>query len=170
MDERPPSASGRASPRRAFGRTRYVVLIAVAGSFLASCALLVYEAIVIVTMVGDVIREGALVQTAVKTMAIGLIEAIDVFLIAIVLYVISLGLYSLFVDDSLALPRWLEIHDLDDLKRNLVSLVIAVLSVLFLKEAIAWDGSRDILGFGTALALVIAALTFYLMKKGGAKD
>jgi len=42
--------------------------------------------------------------------------------------------------------------------------------VLFLKEAVAWDGSRDILGFGAALALVIAALTLYLMKGSGHKD
>jgi uncharacterized membrane protein YqhA len=164
MDERN-SAPPQSIAQRALGRTRYLVLIAIAGSFLAALALLVYEAIVIVAMVSDAIREGMLVQTAVKTLAIGLIEAIDVFLIAIVLYVISLGLYSLFVDNALVLPRWLEINDLDDLKKNLVSLVIAVLAVLFLREAVAWDGSRDILGFGIALALIIAALTFYLSKK-----
>ena len=58
-----------------------------------------------------------------------------------------------------------EIHDLEDLKRNLVSLVIAVLAVLFLREAVAWDGSRDILALGGALALVIAALTYYLSQR-----
>ncbi len=163
--EPPATISASTSAQRALGRTRYVVLIAIAGSFLAAFALLVYEAMVIVAMVADVFREGALVQTAVKTLAIGLIEAIDVFLIAIVLYVISLGLYSLFVDSSLVLPRWLEIQDLDDLKKNLVSLVIAVLAVLFLREAVAWDGSRDILGFGVSLSLVIAALAFYLRSK-----
>lgn len=164
MDERD-SAPPQSIVQRALGRTRYIVFIAIAGSFVAAFALLIYEAIVIVAMVGDVIREGTFAQTAVKTLAIGLIEAIDVFLIAIVLYVISLGLYSLFVDNSLALPRWLVINDLDDLKRNLVSLVIAVLAVLFLRETVAWDGSRDILGFGIALALVIAALTYYLSNK-----
>lgn len=51
--------------------------------------------------------------------------------------IISLGLYSLFSDDTLPLPRWLEVHSLDDLKGNLVSLVIAVLAVLFLRAAIA---------------------------------
>lgn len=163
--EPPATVPASTSAQRALGRTRYVVLIAIAGSFLAAFALLVYEAMVIVAMVADVVREGALAQTAVKTLAIGLIEAIDVFLIAIVLYVISLGLYSLFVDSSLVLPRWLEIRDLDDLKKNLVSLVIAVLAVLFLREAVAWDGSRDILGFGVSLSLVIAALAFYLRAK-----
>ncbi|MBS0595528.1 MAG: YqhA family protein, partial [Proteobacteria bacterium] len=38
--------------------------------------------------------------------------------------------------------------------------------VLFMREAVAWDGSRDLLGFGAALALVIAALSLYLAVKG----
>lgn len=53
---------------------------------------------------------------------------------------IGLGLYRLFVDPELPLPAWLKIRDLDDLKNNLVSSVIAVLSVLFLREA-AWAGT-----------------------------
>jgi uncharacterized membrane protein YqhA len=63
------------------------------------------------------------------------------------------------------------VHDLEDLKANVVSVVIAVLAVLFLAEAVGWDDTRDILGFGAALALVIVALTFFLMsKKGKSKD
>jgi uncharacterized membrane protein YqhA len=76
------------------------------------------------------------------------------------------GLYVLFIDDTLPLPAWLKIHDLDDLKSHLVSSVIAVLAVLFMREAVAWDGQRDLLGFGVALALVIAVLTLYLAVKG----
>ena len=102
---------------------------------------------------------------AAKALAVGLIEAVDVFLIAVAVYITSLGLYVLFVDDTLPLPRWLQVRDLEDLKNNLVSVVIAVLAVLFLREAVAWDGSRNLLAFGAALALVIASLTFFLAKK-----
>jgi len=86
-------------------------------------------------------------------------------------YITSLGLYSLFVDDTLPLPRWLEIHDLDDLKGNLVSVVIAVLAVLFLREAVAWDGTRDLVSFGVAIAVMVAALTLFLViaRKGRQK-
>ena len=62
------------------------------------------------------------------------------------------------------MPRWLEVHNLDDLKGNLISLVIAVLAVLFLREAVAWDGSRDFLALGGSVALISAVLTFYLKK------
>jgi hypothetical protein len=47
-----------------------------------------------------------------------------------------------------------------------VGTVIAVLAVLFMREAVAWDGQRDLLGFGIPLALVIAVLTLYLAVKG----
>jgi uncharacterized membrane protein YqhA len=152
--------------RRAFAASRYVVLIAVLGTFVASLALLVYEALVVGSAVIDAFREHSLSPKSAKVLAVGLIEAVDVFLIAIAVYIISLGLYVLFVDDKLPLPGWLQIGDLEHLKANLVSIVIAVLAVLFLREAVAWDGTRDLLAFGAALALVIAALRFFLMKKG----
>jgi len=154
---------------RVFASSRYIVFIAIIGTFVASLALLFYEAVVVGSVVVDIVREGAISTKAAKALAVGLIEAVDVFLIAIVAYIISLGLYSLFVDDTLPLPRWLEIHDLDDLKDHLVSVVIAVLAVLFLREAVARAGEADLLGLGAALALMIAALTFFLAKKGQRK-
>jgi uncharacterized membrane protein YqhA len=67
-------------------------------------------------------------------------------------------------------PRWLKVRDLEDLKANLVSVVIAVLAVLFLRETVVWEGDRDILELRAALALMIAALTFYLAKKAERRD
>jgi len=49
--------------------------------------------------VRDVIRQGVVTRKAAKVLAVGLIEAVDVFLIAIALYVTSLGFYALFLDD-----------------------------------------------------------------------
>lgn len=54
------------------------------------------------------------------------------------------------------------VHNLEDLKGNLASVVIAVLSVLFLREVVAWEGASDIAAFGAGLALVVAALTYFL--------
>ena len=107
---------------------------------------------------------------AVKIFAVGIVEAVDVFLIAIAVYIISTGLYSLFIDDDLPVPKWMAVRSLEDLKGNLVSVVIAVLSVLFLREVVAWDGSPNIAWFGTSLALVVAALTYFLMKNNSRRD
>jgi uncharacterized membrane protein YqhA len=146
--------------------SRYFVLIAVIGSLVGSAALLVYEAFVIIDAVFQTLVSGSLSPKIAKVLAVGLIEALDVFLIAVVAQIIGLGLYVLFIDESLPLPAWLKISSLDDLKNHLVSSVIAVLAVLFMREAVAWDGQRDLLGFGVALALVIAVLTLYLKVKG----
>jgi uncharacterized membrane protein YqhA len=155
---------------RVVSSSRYVVLVAIAATFLGSIALLVYETIVVVDAIARVIRDGTVSSQSAKLLAVGLIEAVDIFLIAITVYIISIGLYALFVDDSIPLPRWLGVQDFEDLKHNLVSAVIAVLAVLFLREAVAWEGERDILRFGAALALMIVALTFYLLKKRWTKS
>jgi uncharacterized membrane protein YqhA len=150
--------------------SRYIMIVAILGTLVGSLTLILYEAMVLVKGVVTVLQDGSLSSKAVKIFAVALIEAVDVFLIAIAVYIISLGLYSLFVDDTLPLPPWLEVHDLEDLKGNLVSVVIAVLAVLFLREAVAWEVDRDLPAFGAALALVIGALTFFLAKYVGKKQ
>ncbi|HEY4298865.1 MAG TPA: YqhA family protein [Paraburkholderia sp.] len=150
--------------RRVLASSRYIMVVPVIGTFLGSVALILYETMVLFWSAVTAIRSGSLTAKSVKIFAVGIVEAVDVFLIAIAVYIISIGLYSLFIDDKLPLPKWLEVNNLEDLKGNLVSVVIAVLAVLFLREAVAWDGTREIAAFGGALALVIAALTFFLMK------
>ena len=113
----------------------------------------------------DLLHGGPLWSADVKALAVGLIEIVDIFLIAIGMYMISISLYTLFVDDTLPLPSWLIVPSLEAVKANLVSVVIAVLAVLFLHEAVAWTGESDILAFGAALAMIIAALSLYLSVK-----
>jgi uncharacterized membrane protein YqhA len=156
--------------RRVLASSRYIMIVPVIGTFLGSVALILYETVVLFSSAIDTIREGSVSAKSVKIFAVGIVEAVDVFLIAIAVYIISIGLYSLFIDDKLPLPKWLEVNNLEDLKGNLVSVVIAVLAVLFLREAVAWDGSRDIAAFGGALALVVAALTFFLMKNNARRQ
>jgi uncharacterized membrane protein YqhA len=132
--------------------------------------LLVYGALEIGTIVTATRRGEAVSAAGAKVLALSLIEVTDVFLIGIVLFIIALGLYALFVDDTLPLPPWLEIHDLDDLKAKLISVVVAVLAVLFLGEVVKWDGERPLLGFGAGIALVIAALTLFLFQKAPRRD
>lgn len=155
--------------RRVLSSARYMMLIPVLCTFLGSLALMVYEALAVATATFDALQNGGLSPKAVKAFAVGLIEAVDVFLIAIAVFIISMGLYTLFIDDSLPLPAWMKVSNLDDLKGNLISVIIAVLAVYFLREVVAWDGSRDIVALGLALSMFIGVLTFFLMKIGGRK-
>lgn len=144
-----------------------MMVLPVIGCLLGSLALIVYELIVIVTALFGALSEPVVNSKAAKVFAVGLIEGVDVFLIAIAVYITSVGVYALFVDETVDRPKWLKLTDLDDLKANLVSVVIAVLAVLFLREAIAWDGSRDLLAFGVAVAAVVASLSLFLLKDRG---
>jgi uncharacterized membrane protein YqhA len=151
--------------------SRYLVVIGVVAGVIGALALIVYQAVVVVVAIVDIVRAGVIDVNVAKKLAVGLIQAVDVFMIAVAMLIISLGLHALFVDDtfSASLPRWLQVQTFEDMKSNLVSVVIAVLAVLFLREAVDWDGDRDLLTLGAAIALMIAALTWFLAKKSPPK-
>jgi len=140
------------------------VIVAVICIFITGLALLVYGAGATYELVRQLFNGGVSAKSA-KALVLAAIELVDLFLLATVLFVTAIGLYELFIDDNLALPAWLEIHTLDDLKDKLIGVVIVVLGVLFLGQVISWDGQRDLLGFGAAIALVVAALTYFLGQK-----
>lgn len=142
--------------------SRYIMVLPVIGALFGSIALIIYQIAVMASASLDIIKSIELTSKASKTYAVRVVETVDVFLIAIAVYIISLGLYSLFIDDTVKLPSWLKISNLEDLKEHLLSVVIAVLAVLLLSEAVAWDGTRDILSFGLSIAAAIAALAFFL--------
>lgn len=81
------------------------------------------------------------------------IELVDLFLLATVVQVVSLGLYQLYFHQDLQLPKWLKITTLDDLKHKLVGVVITVLAVYFLGRALTWESGVDIVYLGAAVAV-----------------
>jgi uncharacterized membrane protein YqhA len=150
--------------KNSLGASRYIVLLAVLAAFMAAVTLLIFGAYETVLEIIHIIQ-----GEFPKSVAAAFIEIADLFLLGVVMYIIALGLYELFIDDTIPVPQWLEIHTLDDLKAKLISVVIVVMGVLFLKQVVAWDGQRDLLAFGGGIALVIAALTYFLSYKSGKK-
>jgi uncharacterized membrane protein YqhA len=77
---------------------------------------------------------------------ISIIEGLDRFLIAIVLLYFSYGVYSLFIhpeqhETELALPAWLRVQQIGQLKQVVAEVIIVVLFVLFLRVALeAYQG------------------------------
>jgi uncharacterized membrane protein YqhA len=113
-------------------------------------------------LMAETVRKRSISGSGAKTLALSFIEVVDIFLLGTIFYIVALGLYELFIDDTVKLPDWLQIHDLDDLKSKLIGVVIVVLGVLFLGQVVTWDGERDLLNFGIAVAVVIATLTYFL--------
>jgi uncharacterized membrane protein YqhA len=149
---------------RILASSRYLILIAVLGSFGAFITLLLAGALQIVLTIVQTVTQLDPTSKGLKALSLSFIEIIDVFLLATVFYIVALGLYELFIDTDIQLPAWLSIQDLDDLKNKLASVVIVVLGVLFLGKALE-QKSTDILPYGAAVALVIAALTYFLSQK-----
>jgi uncharacterized membrane protein YqhA len=140
--------------------SRFFIVIAVIGSFLASLASMVYGGIKSVSVVFGLFQSGFL-EKPTKSVAVSFIELIDLFLIGTVFYIIALGLYELFIDEKLELPAWLVIRNLDDLKMKLINGIVVIMGVYFLGKLVEWDGQTNLLELSIAIALVIAALTFF---------
>jgi uncharacterized membrane protein YqhA len=138
--------------------SRFFVLIATISLFLAFMAVMVSTIIVTVMTIAHAMS-GDLTQ---NEMIGKLIKQADYALLATVLYVLALGLYSLFVDDRVPMPGWLRITNLGQLKELLAGVVVVAIAVIFLGQALTWDGVSDLLAPGLASAAVIAALALFL--------
>lgn len=152
--------------RRLIGATRFFTIIPVICVFIAATLLLFYGAVETFLVIIDAFKHSVDSKGA-KSLLLSFIEIVDLFLLSTVMYIISLGLYELFIDDQIEIPAWLVIHNLDDLKNNLISVVIVVLGVLFLGQVISWDGQSNLLTPGIAISVVIFALSYFLSLKKG---
>lgn len=144
--------------------SRWLFLLTVLGSALIAIALFVYGFILAIMII---VRSFSTIEFSLESMKIMMaasIEVIDIFLVATVFYIVSLGFYELFIAKA-PLPGWLKICDLDDLKTKVLGMVIIALAVLLLGVALTWDGHTDILAFGLAISSGIIAIAAYLWVK-----
>ncbi len=149
---------------RIMGSTRYAILLAVLGIFVGSVALLITSTFEMVVAVWE--RLAGTVDPGDVELRVVLIEVVDTVLVATVLYMIAIGLYQLFVDSSISLPRWLQTHSLNDLELRLAGMSVTVIGVIFVTVALESHGTTNILGFGLATAAVIAALSLFIYVEG----
>lgn len=171
--------------RRLFGSSRFIVGLAVVATFLGSALLLIMATLTVIRLivreiamfdVGTLVGQGGDGETAtgraaetntlssrhIDHLGVELIQITDIILLGTVLYIVSLGLYQLFIDHALPLPRWLLVDDLNDLKRLLIGVTVVLLGVTFLGEVVEGDGEPNILQLGAAIALVIGGLGVFL--------
>jgi len=89
-----------------------------------------------------------------------LFEALDSFLVAVALLVISVSLYELFIG-GLKVPDWMLVKNLDELKAKFGSVLIPIMAVKFVQKLLQSDSSLETLYYGIAVALVSFALTAF---------
>lgn len=133
--------------------TKYLAIIAVISLLVASAATFLWGAINTGTTLWFMVSRPG--ESADITFL--LIQLLDIFLIAMALYIFAVSIYELFID-HLPLPEWMLASNLHDLKTKLSSIIILVLSVKFLEQFINATDPQKILFAGLAVALVSGAL------------
>jgi uncharacterized membrane protein YqhA len=86
-----------------------------------------------------------------------LLQIMDVFLVATVLFVFAASLYEMFIG-RLDLPDWASAHSLAELKVKLGGALILVMAVTFLEHLMEWRNPQETLLFAIAIAVVAAIL------------
>lgn len=97
-----------------------------------------------------------------------IIGAIDLYLIAIVMLIFSLGVYELFIskideaESSESGSNVLQIHSLDQLKDKIAKVIVMVLVVNFFQRVLHTDynGALEMLYFAGSILLLAVALHF----------
>jgi uncharacterized membrane protein YqhA len=168
---------------RFFASSRFFAGFAVFGSFLAAITLYVYGTFVVIQEILDTLNKNHLGVPGMQRLQAAFIEMTDVFLLGTVLFIVSFGLFQLFIQPDLPVPAWLKIENLDQLSERLIEVVGVLLAVTFLGFAVnlvadvvetAEEGGEaasavatgtspvSLLELGISVAIVIVALSLLL--------
>ena len=121
----------------------------------------------IITAGAMLLGSGDFSAKAAKTMSLAVIEVIDLFLVGTVAYIAAIGLYKLFISDAeTKLPMSSKINTLKDLEDKIIGVIVAALAVAFLGQAASGHEPEALLSYGGGIALVIAALGFFVRHVG----
>lgn len=146
---------------RLLGRSRYIVIIAVAAVMIVSLSLFMLGAVNAIKAVVNSWSEFAVSGEAGSTeQIVESLSVIGVMLRAVVFYIIGVGLYSLFIA-PLNLTTALGVESLSDLETKVISVVVVILAVTFLQHFVQWREAVETMRFGITAAIVIAALVLF---------
>ncbi len=151
--------------------TRYVVLIGVLSSVLASISLFIVGSFEIGY---TIIKEIPLLfdhdDGAHGQLLVGVIEGIDLYLIAVVLMIFGFGIYELFISKLDIARKYpdvtiLEIENLDELKQKIIKVIIMVLIVTFFERILEmpYETPEHMLYF--AISILALSIGIYLVRK-----
>jgi len=154
--------------------TRFFVLLAVIFSMLGGIALFIVASVDIwgvVISVADTYMNHAHPEKFHEVIVGGLIGAVDLYLMAVVMFIFGFGLYELFISEIDAAKKEgaskiLEIHSLDELKDKLGKVIVMVLVVNFFQRVLftTYSGALDLVYF--AISILALAIALYFLHKG----
>ncbi len=147
--------------------SRYLLVLPILGALLLTLSAVGMGLAMVVLREWELLKTGEFDPKAAKQLTLTVIQAIDMFLVAAICYIMAVGLYGLFVSrDDEPLTKRMKIRKLADLENKIIGVVVVALAVGFLGRAEDAVNPEALLYGGAGVALVIAALCLFLKFSG----
>ena len=143
--------------KKLLGVTRYAVIIPSVASILGALLLMARGSIEMVVVIVESLEN----KLTLKESIVDVLTAVDAILLGTVLLVIGYGLYELFIDAELAVPQWLKVYDLDDLKSKLIGVVVAIIAVVFVGVFVDSNRGGDVISYGVGAGALVTGLAIF---------
>ncbi|MEA1914693.1 MAG: YqhA family protein [Campylobacterota bacterium] len=161
----------------AIWRTRFIVLLAVVFGLLGAVVLFVVASMDIwgvAVYTFNTIITGAHPQHFHEDIVAGIIGAVDLYLIAVVMFIFAFGIYELFISDIDEAAgkngsNILAIHSLDQLKDKIAKVIVMVLVVNFFQRVLHTEFTTALEMLYFALSIAALAVGLYFLGKVGKK-
>jgi uncharacterized protein (TIGR00645 family) len=150
--------------------SRFFTLLAVSFGMLGAVILFLVASLDIwsvMVVIWDMLIHHAHPEHLHEDVVASIIGAVDLFLIAIVMLIFSMGVYELFISkidaaEESESSEVLKIHSLDQLKDKIAKVIIMVLVVSFFQRVLhtKYDGALEMLYFSGSILLLALALHF----------
>lgn len=159
----------------AIWRSRFIVILAVVFSLLGAVILFVVASMDI-WGVGvytfNTIISHAHPENFHEDVVAGIIGAVDLYLIAVVMFIFAFGVYELFISDIDEASgkngsKLLAIHSIDELKDKIAKVIVMVLVVNFFQRVLHTSFATPLEMLYFALSIAALALGLYFLGKVG---
>ena len=159
----------------AIWRSRFVVILAVIFGLLGAIVLFIVASLDIwhvTTHTFHIIMSGTHSDTFHEDMVAGIIGAVDLYLIAVVMFIFSFGLYELFISDIDEASgqngsKLLAISSLDQLKDKIAKVIVMVLVVNFFQRVLHTQFQTPLEMLYFALSIMALAIGLNFLSKVG---
>jgi len=162
----------------AIWRSRFIVILAVVFGLLGAIILFVVASMDIWGVAAytfNTITTGAHPEHFHEDIVAGIIGAVDLYLIAVVMFIFSFGVYELFISEideaaeSKDGSNVLAIHSLDELKDKIAKVIVMVLVVNFFQRVLHTTFATPLEMLYFALSILALAVGLYFLGKVGKK-
>ncbi len=157
-------------------RSRFVVILAVVFGLLGAFVLFIVASMDIWSVAVytfNTIITNAHPEKFHENIVAGIIGAVDLYLIAVVMFIFSFGLYELFISeideamDDEKTSKILAIHSLDQLKDKIAKVIVMVLVVSFFQRVLHTEFTTALEMLYFALSITALSVGLYFLSKVG---